>query len=292
MNRNVATLLIAVLMSALLFAQEPDKTPQKNESAAAKDSSISEVTPAQKEAPPKDVSEKENASLVVDSAQKGKTANEPAIVKDSSSTVKEASDGTVDSSDSGTTGILTIVTVPESAFVVFDEIVRGKSPYTITDIPVGKHSLILKKKGHFAKKATINVTAGSENELTFKLIKPVHLSITSEPLGAVVLINKEQVGKTPYADSKRKPGTCEIILAMEGYKKERHSVTLNSGEQDSIHVTLVPQSPVTGDTTASADKKESKKERSKLASILDKVALGVFIGFSAIILIIELTQDK
>ena len=154
----------------------------------------------------------------------------------------------------------------------------------------GKHTIVLKKKGHFAKKATVKIKAGSENELKFELVKPVRLSINSDPSGASIKINNKDAGKTPYSDSKMKPGTYDILLAMEGYKKEQHTVTLGSGERDSMFVTLMPVSKVVEDTASVKEEEAAKKEKSKVSSILDKVALGVFIGFSLIILLIELTQ--
>lgn len=200
------------------------------------------------------------------------------------------------------TGTLNIITVPDSAFVIFDEEVKGKSPISIENIPPGKHIIILKKKGHFAKKAKVNVKAGSENDLRFELVKPVKLSVSSEPSGASVLINTKEVGKTPYSDSKLKPGTYDIILTLEGYKKEQHTVSLGSGERDSMYVTLVSISEVpedtaskkkekvSEDTSSTKEEKADEKEKSKLSSILDKVALGVFVCFTVIILLIELTQ--
>jgi len=59
-----------------------------------------------------------------------------------------------------------------------------------------------------------------------------------------------------------------------------------------MHIILVPLAQESKDTSAVIDEQKDKKEKSKLASILDKVALGLFIGFSVIILVIELTQDK
>ncbi len=194
--------------------------------------------------------------------------------------------------ESSETGTLTIITVPDSAVVVFDDDVKGKSPIVLNDIIPGKHTIILKKKGYFVKKATVNVTAGSDSELTFELVKPVHLSISSEPAGATVSLNKKQVGKTPFVDGTLKPGTYDVSITLAEYKREQHAVTLESGEKDSMHVTLMPLTKETEDTTAVIEERKEKKEKSKLASILDKVALGLFVGFSIIILVIELTQDK
>lgn len=212
------------------------------------------------------------------------------VISESEDVTEEKPDDAPAATVSENTSTLTIITVPDSAVVIFDDAVKGKSPVTIENIPPGKHIIILKKKGHFVKKATVNVKAGIENELKFELVKPVKLSINSDPSGASILINTKEAGKTPYFDSKLKPGTYDILLTMEGYKKEQHTVTLGSGERDSMFVTLMPVSRVPEDTASVKEEKAAKKEKSRISSILDKVALGVFIGFSLIILLIELTQ--
>ena len=212
------------------------------------------------------------------------------VISESEDVTEEETDEAPAAAESATTGTLIITTAPDSALVVFDGAAKGKSPVTIEDISPGKHTIVLKKKGHFAKKATVNVKAGAENELKFELVKPVTLSIDSDPSGASILVNTKETGKTPYSDSRLKPGTYNILLAMEGYKKEQHTVTLGSGERDSMFVTLMPVSKVAEDTVSVKEEKAAKKDKSRISSILDKVALGVFIGFSLIILLIELNQ--
>lgn len=299
--------IILIVASAILYAQPPttpseDNKQEQKESVSTpeaekeptpvntteKDSEKSDV---EKESSPQDSATAKKAGADADTVVKKDTAvAEKESVKSKDTTASKDTVGVAVSGDS--TGVLTIVTVPESAFVIFDEALKGKSPITIKDIPVGRHTIVLKKKGCFAKKATVNVTAGSENELNFELAKPVELTVSSEPAGASVLLNKKDVGTTPFTDSKLKPGTYDIALALEGYKQEQHTVALGSGERDSMHVTLVPLSKVSEDTISAVKDKKAKKEKSKLSSILDKVALAVFISFSLVILLIELTQDK
>lgn len=264
--------------------KSPDKTEKKivsQESAADRDSIASKDSTLNKEAV---VADKE---IVVD---KDSVVKVDTVATDKDSAVVMDTDTTTVVTDS--TGVLNIATVPDSVFVIFDGNLKGRSPVIIKDIPAGKHTIILKKKGHFVKKATVNVTAGSENELRFELIKPVKLSVSSEPVGATVMINDKKVGTTPYTDRKLKPAQYDIMLVMEGYKQEQHTVTLGSGERDSIYITLVPLPKLPEDTVSVVKKKDSGKKKSKLSSILDKVALGVFVGFSLIILLVELTQDK
>ncbi len=217
-------------------------------------------------------------------------------IAESDTVTEEDSTATAESVDDSAS-ILRIITVPESAAVIFDDVSKGTSPVVIDNIPAGKHTIEIKKKGYFLKKATVMVTAGSDNPLKFKLIKPAILSITSKPKQAYVLINKEKAGTTPYTDDKLKPGKYDITLSMDGYEKKDSSVTLDSGGSDSIHVDLVKLSKAPEDTTSEVKKdktveEKAGKDKTKVSSILDKVALGIFIAFTLVILLVELTRDN
>lgn len=240
-------------------------------------------TPSQESVQEEDTMEQKQPAEAEEKTEDTVTSESEAVTEEKAGDMEAVS-------KSESTGTIIIITEPDSTHVIFDDGAKGKSPITIEDITPGKHTIILKKKGHFAKKATVNVKAGSNNELRFKLIKPVRLSINSDPPDASVLFDKKNVGKTPYTDSKLKPGTYNILVSLQGYQKEQHTVTLGSGEQDSMFVTLMPVSRIVEDTASVKEDKAVKEDKSRLSSILDKVALGAFLGFSLIILLIELTQ--
>lgn len=293
--KRVIFYFIFIMVAALVgYGQDTSAAKQGKEKKAADTVSAAKTIPAPQKAGAKNTSEQ-----AVDSAQGQKTTCDTAVLKESTGTAQQdkTEAQVVDTSGTSGIGVLTIITVPESAQVVFDNEIRGKAPLVLDSIVPGKHTLLLKKKGYFAKKATVNVIGGSKNELTFELVKPVRFSISSEPAGAMVYINREDAGKTPYTDDKMKPGSYEISLNLAGYNMETHTVTVGSGEKDSLHIILKPVSkPPAAPQEADKGKKETeekkeKKEKSKLSSILDKVALAVFLGFSLIILLIELTQD-
>ena len=180
-----------------------------------------------------------------------------------------------------------ITSVPESAVVVFDDVPKGKTPVEIIDVSRGVHTVILKKSGYFLKKATIDVAGGKDVPVNFELVKPARLVITSEPGGASILIDTIKAGNTPYKDTKFKPGQYSIQVMMDGYETWQKSVTVQSGGADSINCALTRTK-----ATGSESRQTVKKERSRGAKIFDRIALGVFLGFSLIILIVELAQDR
>lgn len=255
------------------------KAPAKEESAENEIKEQKKVEVTAKEEP---------AAKVAEIAEISKTVPTPDTAKADTAIVEDSVVGT-----------LVITTTPENAVVVFDDVSKGKSPVTINDVSVGKHSIIIKKKGHFLKKASITVTGGTESKLHFQLIKPAKITITSDPSGATVNINGKIKGKTPYSDSKIKPGECKLILSKDGFDDKELSMLPVNGGVDSLHFSFVHIEGAEADSVADGEKnekkdgkKDGKKDKSRLARILDKVALGVFIGFSLIILIIELTQNE
>lgn len=195
-------------------------------------------------------------------------------------------------------GALTIYSEPDSAVLLVDDVAQGKTPMTLTGLSVGKHVIMLKKKGHFVKKATIELSAGDDKEITLQLAKPGTLTVTSEPSDAIIMLNKKKVGSTPYSSSKLKPGDVSLLLLKEGYEKQQQSLTLASGGKDSIHVVL-PSVAKSVETKAPKKEEPQKeepekkvKDSSKITAILDKFALGIFVTFSLVILIIELAQKE
>lgn len=225
---------------------------------------------------------------------------------------------------------LTILSVPDSAFVIIDGKLRGKTPVTLERIDPGKHTIVLKRRGYFSKKVTISLPPGNQHTLNFDLIAPANLVITSNPDSAKVSLNGKAVGQTPYNNKRLKAGEYNITIEKEGYLSYYQKVSLSSDKKDSIHILLLSDSSSISESTEDSvhtltateetikqtglvaetpphveqestpteeDSGESKpaesdKDKAKIVKVLDKVALGIFLGFSLVILLIELSQDE
>ncbi|MBN1982444.1 MAG: PEGA domain-containing protein [Chitinivibrionales bacterium] len=189
------------------------------------------------------------------------------------------------------TGKLRITTVPDSAIVSLDEVVIGKSPLVLDSVSAGTHILILKKKGYFQKKVTIEISEAAENALSIELVQPATLVISSDPSSSTVFFNNEQQGRTPFFDDKIKPGDYTIRIGKSGYENKEYSIQLGNGQKDSLHVVLIARIPSGGDSVEQQVEK-LPPEKKKMASLLDTVALAAFVVFSAVIILIEFSQNK
>jgi hypothetical protein len=290
MKQYLGAVILVAIMSLNSYAQEP-AVQNTQPSVTAKDSvSITKVKGKKKK--------KTVEVPVVQKAEEKDTTSVPPVAQIPDSTkVQPVIDSTpaiiptVIAPDT-TVGLVIITSVPDSVMVVFDDAPKGKTPLTLPGVSAGEHVVILKKSGYFLKKATIVVSGGKETLINFDLIKPAVLKITSEPSGAFVNFNSTNVGTTPFMDGKFKPGQFVIMVSKEGYQTAEKNITVQSGGSDSLHVILASLK----DTIPGTDKKDNqqavKKEKTRGAKIFDRIALGVFLGFSLIILLVELAQDR
>jgi hypothetical protein len=71
----------------------------------------------------------------------------------------------------GTTGPITIRSVPAGANIYLDNAYRGITPLTLVEIPQGSHAVILKLNGYQDWTSAVNVIAGSGTDVTGTLVE-------------------------------------------------------------------------------------------------------------------------
>jgi hypothetical protein len=109
--------------------------------------------------------------------------------------------------------------------------------------------------------------------------------VTSEPSGASVLLGGRKIGKTPARQKTLKPGEYTVRVEHQGYERYEQTLTLKSGAKDSVHAVL--EKSAAADQENRTEKTQQRRDQRGL-SLIDKVALGVFAAFTAIILVVEL----
>ncbi len=200
---------------------------------------------------------------------------------------KTAEEAAEDASPTQTseTGSLRISSVPDDAVAVVDDAMRGRTPLVVDGLAAGEHVVVLKKTGYFLKKATIVVGVGDTTEVEFQLAQPMTLVITSDPPGATVSIDGRVVGTTPCTANKVVPGTREVALALDGYEPSEQTIALNEESADTLRVALV--SLERSGKGAAAQGAVSQKSK-----LVNRIALGIFIAFTLIIVIVELADTN
>jgi iron(II)-dependent oxidoreductase len=136
-----------------------------------------------------------------------------------------------------TTGILTIITDPPKAKIIFDGEDIGYSPKTIPDLKIGTHDVKLIKQAYRDWAGEVVVKVGAEKKLKVDLVAyGGTLNISSIPTGATIVIGKKNWGKTNKS-LKFPPGSYLVKLVKRGYNSSSKRVKLVNGA--AVDVSLI-----------------------------------------------------
>ena len=130
-------------------------------------------------------------------------------------------------------GRIKIVTTPSNANVLLNGKPMGTTP--TEEITVPAHELIKIEISHAeAEKVSQEIEVEKDDSRIVDLIlilKPALLSVTSNPMGAEVLIGEHVVGKTPLKDLRLRSGEYEVQVVLKGHEEFSKRVTLHGGEK-------------------------------------------------------------
>ena len=144
-------------------------------------------------------------------------------------------------------GTLSITSTPSDAEVYVDNKNTYKTtPAIINDIPLGTHTVTLKKEGY--KDYTKSITVNAEE--TVKIIATLEkkeapspqtgtLSISSNPAGAKVYIKGEYKGITPLLLT-LKTGSYNVKVTKSNYRDYTKSITITEDKTTNLSATLLP----------------------------------------------------
>lgn len=230
--------------------------------------------------------------------------------QESSETPKSVAETKQDSIISAEKSGLSITGTPDSINVKINGIERGITPITISDLPNGEHTVVLTKKGYYGKKITVTTKQDSLVEIDAELRAPGSVTITSNPEGALIFMNKKKIDKTPFTISTVRPGSHSIMLLRGGYAQFDTTIEVESGANDTIAIEMISSNPVpavaetkpvvnstvaatdsvvTNNGTAPVTDENSEPKRKKIFKIVGSAIVATFL---TAILISELSGDE
>ncbi|MDO5576679.1 MAG: PEGA domain-containing protein, partial [Fibrobacter sp.] len=151
--------------------------------------------------------------------------------------------------------------------------------------PVGKHSLVLKKKGCYMRKISLQIDSSAS--FNFTLNRPGSVCFTSEPQGAQIFVNDKAAKKTPFVDSIVKPGDYTIRAELDGYGVSERKITVSSGADDTLKFVFEPVSEP--DTAKAVQKEIDPKKQKRVRTI---VVAGIFALFGVFLILMESLGEK
>ena len=103
-------------------------------------------------------------------------------------------------------------------------------------VPTGSYTIAFKREGWEEQTQTVEVAAGATQEVT-AAFAPGTLIVTSEPAGAAVYEDGNEVGRTPWKKEEA-PGEYAIELRLDGYQSAELSGKVRAGEETTLTATL------------------------------------------------------
>jgi len=140
-----------------------------------------------------------------------------------------------------TTGILLVRSEPTGATVYVDGIEKGTTLFQNADIGAGEHEIRVQKNMYHPYTEILNIQPDMISEIE-AILKPNFgkLSINSLPNDAVVMINRQIKGKTPYSIDKIESGSYNIQISKDLYHTHEENFIITDGSENTRDIRLTP----------------------------------------------------
>jgi serine/threonine-protein kinase len=131
-------------------------------------------------------------------------------------------------------GQLTVNSTPEGAQITVDGQNDGSwmTPYNLTGISAGQHTVTVSKPGYGTETRTIEVASASKSMLVIQLAPlTAQAAVASDPPGAAVILDGKDTGHvTPTQLTVDKAGSHTLLVRKQGYLDETATVNLQAGQ--------------------------------------------------------------
>jgi tetratricopeptide (TPR) repeat protein len=122
--------------------------------------------------------------------------------------------------EAGGPATLSVQSDPPNANVLVDGAVAGRTPYQGELMP-GEHIIAVELDGHMREERKVVAREGRDASVSFALAampKTPALAVESEPIGAQVILDGKERGRTPFLAPLDK-GKHEVVLKLEGHRE-------------------------------------------------------------------------
>jgi len=159
---------------------------------------------------------------------------------------------------------LSVASDPAGAAVFIDNVIKGRTPLTLTDTAIGNHRITITMDGYEEYTRNIFMEVATPLTIAAVLTRSVpqpttqpppngSIAITSIPSGAEVYIDGRHRGIAPAIFPEVLPGNHQVTLSSRGYDDWSHSVSVGSGHMAAINAVLVATKEITGSLAVITD---------------------------------------
>lgn len=137
--------------------------------------------------------------------------------------------------------LLLVHSAPSGANIQIDGADKGQTPTFITDLPLGKYRMRLSAPGYMSKEIDLVLNDRTPISVNVALISDsATLILSSEPVGARVIINGIDKNITPCTIPNITQGNVDLELRMEGYKPYNRLIKLAAGQEETVSAFMEP----------------------------------------------------
>jgi len=159
---------------------------------------------------------------------------------------------------------LSVTSNPPGAAIFIDNVIKGRTPLTLTDTVIGDHRMTITMDSY--EEYTRNIIVEAATPLTIAavltrsapqpMIQPPpngSIAITSLPSGAEVYIDSQLTGIAPAVFPEIVPGNHQVRLSVKGYDDWNHIVSVGSERMSAINAELIAATETTGSLAVITD---------------------------------------
>lgn len=124
-------------------------------------------------------------------------------------------------------GSVSIFSNPLDADILIDGDLVGTTPKIVSNLMVGKHTVTLSHANYQTEEREVEIVDGKTIELNVPLSDVTKMTITSNPTGAVLWINRKYKGVTPYSEV-LPSGDYDVVLLRKKYRDYAKQIHFDS----------------------------------------------------------------
>ncbi len=168
---------------------------------------------------------------------------------------------------------ISVSSTPSGADIWIDGRIKGKTPFTITQVPAGSHSIRLTLNEYDDWTTNVVVFEGNTTPISATLLKTA-ISFSSTPPGADIWIDGRIKGKTPSTITRVSSGSHTIKLTLNEYDDWTTNVVVVEGNTEPISATLLKTAISFSSTPLGADIWIDGRIKGKTPSTITRVSSG------------------